>query len=150
MEELGIGRPSTYAPTISTIQKRGYVEKRDKERYTTCLCAVTAYRRESGTLEVLSENTGAEKLNFFPTDLGILVNEFLVQYFGEILDYGFTASVEEQFDEISVGHQDWPEMIREFYDPFSKTVKDTEANAQRVKGERILGTDPQSASRSKC
>ena len=148
LEELGIGRPSTYAPTISTIQKRGYVEKRDKEGTPR---AYVQLQLTDGKVEreVLSENTGAEKAKLFPTDLGILVNEFLVQYFGEILDYGFTASVEEQFDEISVGHQDWPEMIREFYDPFSKTVKDTEANAQRVKGERILGTDPQSGKQVK-
>ncbi len=143
LEELGIGRPSTYAPTISTIQKRGYVEKRDKEGTPR---EYVQYRLTNKQVEkeVLTENTGAEKAKLFPTDLGILVNGFLTEHFGEILDYGFTASVEQQFDNISIGEIDWPEMIREFYDPFSKTLKETEENAQRVKGERILGTDPAS------
>jgi DNA topoisomerase-1 len=143
LEELGIGRPSTYAPTISTIQKRGYVEKRDKEGTPR---EYVQYRLTNKQVEkeVLTENTGAEKAKLFPTDLGILVNSFLTEHFGEILDYGFTASVEQQFDNISIGEIDWPEMIREFYDPFSKTLKETEENAQRVKGERILGTDPAS------
>jgi DNA topoisomerase I len=143
LEELGIGRPSTYAPTISTIQKRGYVEKRDKEG-TPREYVQYSLRDKQVEKEILTENTGAEKAKLFPTDLGILVNGFLTEHFGQILDYGFTASVEQQFDNISIGEIDWPEMIREFYDPFSKTLKETEENAQRVKGERLLGTDPES------
>lgn len=142
LEELGIGRPSTYAPTISTIQKRGYVEKRDKEG-TPREYVQYSLRDKQVEKEILTENTGAEKAKLFPTDLGILVNGFLTEHFGQILDYGFTASVEQQFDNISIGEIDWPEMIREFYDPFSKTLKETEENAQRVKGERLLGTDPE-------
>jgi DNA topoisomerase I len=143
LEELGIGRPSTYAPTISTIQKRGYVEKRDKEG-TPREYVQYSLRDKQVEKEILTENTGAEKAKLFPTDLGILVNGFLTEHFGQILDYGFTASVEQQFDNISIGEINWPEMIREFYDPFSKTLKETEENAQRVKGERLLGTDPES------
>ena len=143
LEELGIGRPSTYAPTISTIQKRGYVEKRDKEG-TPREYVQYSLRDKQVEKEILTENTGAEKAKLFPTDLGILVNGFLTEHFGQILDYGFTASVEQQFDNIYIGEIDWPEMIREFYDPFSKTLKETEENAQRVKGERLLGTDPES------
>jgi DNA topoisomerase I len=142
LEELGIGRPSTYAPTISTIQKRGYVEKRDKEG-TPREYVQYSLRDKQVEKEILTENTGAEKAKLFPTDLGILVNGFLTEHFGQILDYGFTASVEQQFDNISIGEINWPEMIREFYDPFSKTLKETEENAQRVKGERLLGTDPE-------
>ena len=143
LEELGIGRPSTYAPTISTIQKRGYVEKRDKEG-TPREYVQYSLRDKQVEKEILTENTGAEKAKLFPTDLGILVNGFLTEHFGQILDYGFTASVEQQSDNISIGEIDWPEMIREFYDPFSKTLKETEENEQRVKGERLLGTDPES------
>lgn len=140
LEELGIGRPSTYAPTISTIQKRGYAEKRDKEGVPRAYVEITLKDKKIER-NILSENTGAEKAKLFPTDLGILVNDFLMEHFGEIVDYGFTASVEQQFDEISVGNIDWPEMIREFYDPFSKILKQTEETALRVKGERILGVD---------
>lgn len=142
LEELGIGRPSTYAPTISTIQKRGYAEKRDKEG------TPREYKRfvlkdKQVSEETLTENTGAEKAKLFPTDLGILVNGFLVEHFDKIMDYNFTAKVEEQFDDISVGKIDWPEMIREFYDPFNATLKQTEETAERVKGERLLGKDPE-------
>jgi DNA topoisomerase-1 len=143
LEELGIGRPSTYAPTISTIQKREYVEKRDKEgtqRPFRVLVLKDGFinKREE------SENTGAEKSKLFPTDLGLVVTDFLKQYFDDIMDYGFTAKIEGEFDEVANGKLQWSEMIEEFYEPFKKDVDNTIENAERVKGERVLGTDPES------
>ena len=143
LEELGIGRPSTYAPTISTILKRGYVEKRDKE----------GVKREYRVLELKddkiskvqqSETTGAEKSKLFPTDLGLVVTDFLKQYFDDIMDYNFTARIEEEFDEVANGKLKWSSMIDDFYTPFKKDVEKTIETAERVKGERELGTDPQS------
>lgn len=143
MEELGIGRPSTYAPTISTILKRGYVEKRDKEgviRYYT----VFNLKNDKVGKEMASENTGAEKSKLFPSDLGLVVTDFLKQYFDDIMDYGFTAKIEEEFDEVAEGKMKWNKMIDDFYLPFKKDVENTIENAERIKGERELGTDPES------
>jgi DNA topoisomerase-1 len=143
LEELGIGRPSTYAPTISTVQKRNYVEKTDREgtpRNYVCLTLV----KQNLTKETKTENTGAEKSKLFPTDIGIVVNDFLLQYFPTILDFNFTAKVEEEFDEIADGNLDWQKMLGEFYHPFHKTVEDTMENSERASGERSLGIDPAS------
>ncbi len=141
LEELGIGRPSTYAPTISTIVKRNYVEKRDKEGVKR---NVTQLRLNSNQLiakEVLVENTGAEKSKLFPTDLGMVVTDFLKQHFKEVMDYGFTAGIEEEFDEIAGGKIKWNKMIDDFYKPFHGHIEVTLETAERAKGERELGID---------
>jgi DNA topoisomerase-1 len=143
LEELGIGRPSTYAPTISTIQKREYVEKRDKDG-TPRAYRVLVLKDDRISKREESENTGAEKAKLFPTDLGLLVTDFLKQYFDDIMDYGFTAKIEEEFDEVAEGKLQWNEMLEEFYGPFKKDVDKTIETAERVKGERLLGTDPES------
>ncbi|MDM1407250.1 type I DNA topoisomerase [Myroides sp. DF42-4-2] len=143
LEELGIGRPSTYAPTISTIIARNYVEKgttEGKERPYKVMTLAQA----TVTEKVLVEKTGSDKGKMIPTDIGIIVNDFLVKNFKTILDYNFTAKVEEDFDAIAAGEEDWAKMMREFYDHFHPTVKDVEENAERESGERILGTDPAS------
>ncbi|MBO9620099.1 MAG: type I DNA topoisomerase [Niabella sp.] len=143
LEELGIGRPSTYAPTISTILKREYVEKRDKEgverKYRTILLKDNALHKKEAV-----EMTGAEKSKLFPTDLGLVVTDFLKQYFGDIMDYGFTAKIEGEFDEIANGKLQWNKLIDDFYHPFKGDVDNTIETAERIKGERELGTDPQS------
>ncbi len=143
LEELGIGRPSTYAPTISTILKRGYVEKRDKEgvKRDFRVLALKNQRIEKVTEQ---ENTGAEKSKLFPTDLGLVVTDFLKQHFDDIMDYHFTARIEEEFDEVAQGHMVWSKMIDDFYNPFKKDVDNTIENAERIKGERELGIEPQS------
>jgi DNA topoisomerase-1 len=143
LEELGIGRPSTYAPTISTIQKREYVEKRDKEG-TQRPYRILALKDDHISKRESSEITGAEKSKLFPTDLGLVVTDFLKQYFDDIMDYGFTAKIEEEFDEVAEGKLQWNEMLEEFYKPFKKDVDNTLETAERAKGERILGTDPES------
>ncbi len=140
LEELGIGRPSTYAPTISTILKRGYVEKRDKEG------VIREYRvmklaDDKITKLAEQETTGAEKAKLFPTDLGLVVTDFLKQYFDDIMDYSFTARIEEEFDEVAEGKMKWNKMIDDFYLPFKKDVDNTIENAERIKGERELGID---------
>ena len=140
LEELGIGRPSTYAPTITTILKRGYVEKRDKEG------TKRNYRVLSLTNNIIkktaeSENTGAEKQKLFPSDLGLVVTDFLKQYFENIMDYGFTAKIEEEFDEVAEGKLVWNNLINSFYTPFKKEVDETIETADRIKGERELGTE---------
>jgi len=143
LEELGIGRPSTYAPTISTIQVRGYIVKEDREgeeRKYKVFTFKNNYVEES----VKTEITGAEKSKLFPNDIGLVVNDFLVSYFENILDYNFTASVEKQFDEIAEGNLKWTDMLHEFYNPFHKKVEETIANSERNVGERNLGVDPQS------
>ncbi|SEI49961.1 DNA topoisomerase-1 [Myroides marinus] len=143
LEELGIGRPSTYAPTISTIIARTYVEKGEtegKERNYKMMMLRGAEVKE----KVLVEKTGSDKGKLVPTDIGMIVNDFLVKNFKTILDYNFTAKVEEDFDEIAAGNEDWAKMMREFYDHFHPTVKDVEENAERESGERILGVDPKS------
>ncbi|RFS24865.1 type I DNA topoisomerase [Chitinophaga silvatica] len=140
LEELGIGRPSTYAPTITTIQKRNYVEKRDKEGVKRDY-RVLSLKNDKISKVTETENTGAEKSKLFPTDLGMIVTDFLNQYFNNVMDYGFTAKIEEEFDEIASGKKQWNKMLKEFYSPFHKDVENTLENAERVKGERPLGVD---------
>jgi len=141
LEELGIGRPSTYAPTISTIQKRGYIVREDRDGSQRNYVLLTL---KSGKIseKQLKENFGFEKKKMFPTDIGIVVTDFLVENFGKVLDYNFTARVEEQFDEIAEGLKEWSKMIAEFYKPFHDQITDTLENAERASGERLLGTDP--------
>ena len=143
LEELGIGRPSTYAPTISTVLKRGYVEKRDKEGNPRAY-RVLRLQKDLIIKETETENTGAEKSKLFPSDLGLVVTDFLKQYFDDIMDYGFTARIEEEFDEVAEGKMKWNEMLKDFYNPFKKDVEKTIETAERAKGERDLGTDPES------
>jgi DNA topoisomerase-1 len=144
LEELGIGRPSTYAPTISTIIKRNYVEKRDKEGVKRDIRIVKLSKDNDISKLNISENTGAEKGKLFPTDLGLVVTDFLNQYFDKVMDYSFTANIEEEFDKIAEGKLQWNSMVGEFYKPFHYSVEHTLENAERAKGERELGTDPES------
>ena len=141
LEELGIGRPSTYAPTISTVQKRNYVEKTDKEgtlrQYVNLVFDGNIIKKE-----IKTETTGAEKAKLFPTDIGMVVNDFLLQYFPDILDFNFTAKVEEEFDDIADGKILWTKMLKDFYKPFHTTVEKTIDKSERASGERALGTDP--------
>ena len=141
LEELGIGRPSTYAPTISTILKRGYVEKRDKEGVRRDYRVLTLTNNDIKSV-TQHEITGAEKSKLFPTDLGLVVTDFLVQYFDDVMDYGFTARIEQEFDEIALGKMQWGNMLDGFYAPFKKDVENTLENAERIRGEKELGTDP--------
>jgi len=141
LEELGIGRPSTYAPTISTIIARGYVVKEDRpgvERPYQYLTLKQGKISQNQKVEV----TGAEKAKLFPSDIGIVVNDFLMEYFTDIVNYNFTAQVEEKFDEIAEGKLEWTKMIDEFYKPFHDNVTKTEKESDYSKGERVLGTDP--------
>jgi DNA topoisomerase-1 len=140
LEELGIGRPSTYAPTISTIINRNYVEKGTLEGQERNYTQLTLQNSKVGE-KVLKENTGSDKGKLVPTDIGTIVTDFLVKNFGNILDYNFTAKVEQDFDEIAEGNIDWAKMMQEFYDKFHPNVKEVEANAERESGERILGKD---------
>lgn len=141
LEELGIGRPSTYAPTISTIIGRNYVEKGSFEGQERSYQQLTL---KQGKLlaQTLKENVGSDKGKLVPTDIGIIVNDFLVKNFETILDYNFTAKVEQDFDEIAEGNRDWAAMMNDFYNHFHPNVVDVEQNADRESGERILGTDP--------
>jgi len=141
MEELGIGRPSTYAPTISTIIKRNYVEKRDKEGIKRLSNLLILRKNDSIEKEIVSENTGAEKSKLFPTDLGMVVTDFLKQHFEKVMDYGFTAKIEQEFDEIAAGKTKWKSMIESFYTPFHENIEHTLENANRAVGERELGFD---------
>ena len=141
LEELGIGRPSTYAPTISTIINRNYVEKGTFEGQERKYKQLTLQSGKVSEQE-LSENVGSDKGKLVPTDIGIIVNDFLVNHFETILDYNFTAKVEQDFDEIASGNEDWTKMMSGFYSHFHPIVKDVEKNADRESGERILGTDP--------
>jgi DNA topoisomerase-1 len=143
LEELGIGRPSTYAPTISTVLKRGYVEKRDKEG-TRRDFRVLVLKSDKVTKQMEQENTGAEKSKLFPSDLGLVVTDFLKQYFDNIMDYSFTARIEQEFDEVAEGKMKWSSVLEEFYTPFKKDVDNTIETAERIKGERELGIDPES------
>jgi len=141
LEELGIGRPSTYAPTISTIQNRGYVEKgaiEGEERKYTQLTLQSGAVKDA----TLSEKVGSDKGKLVPTDIGMIVTDFLVNHFEAILDYNFTAKVEADFDNIAAGKENWTEMMKEFYSDFHPHVEDVQENAERESGERVLGVDP--------
>ncbi|WP_333662692.1 type I DNA topoisomerase [Chishuiella changwenlii] len=141
LEELGIGRPSTYAPTISTIQKREYVEIGEldgQERQYNTLKLVDNQIKKAQQKEIF----GADRRKLMPTDIGIVVNDFLVDYFTNVMDYDFTARVENSFDEIAEGKLNWTEMIDEFYTKFHHVVEDVQENADRATGERELGVDP--------
>ncbi|MCY7422385.1 MAG: type I DNA topoisomerase [Chitinophagaceae bacterium] len=142
LEELGIGRPSTYAPTITTIMKRNYVDKRDKEGVKRQVNQLTLTPNNVVDKKVLVENTGAEKSKLFPTDLGMVVTDFLKQHFKDVMDYGFTAGIEGEFDEIADGKVKWSTMIDDFYKPFHSTIELTLETAERAKGERDLGIEP--------
>lgn len=141
LEELGIGRPSTYAPTISTIQKRGYVEKLNREGEERNYLVYT-WSDGSTSKETATEITGRDRNRLSPTDIGMVVTDFLVENFGEILNYHFTAEVEQEFDEIANGLIEWTEMIRKFYEPFHTTVEETLEHSDRASGERFLGDHP--------
>ena len=143
LEELGIGRPSTYAPTIQTIQNREYVDKRELEPQIREVVKISL-AKDKLKKEVLEEKFGGDKNKFVPTDIGEVVNDFLTNNFSEILDYGFTARVEESFDEIANGDQKWKEMMTDFYSKFHPRIEDVEENADRANGERLLGVDPKS------
>jgi len=138
LEELGIGRPSTYAPTISTVQKRGYVVKEDREGKERAYDVITL-KNDNLLFETKTENTGAEKSKLFPTDIGSVVNDFLVENFKNILDFNFTAKVEKEFDEIANGEKVWNDMIKSFYVPFHQNVEETEKTSERATGEKYLG-----------
>ena len=141
MEELGIGRPSTYAPTISTIQKREYVEKKDIPGETRTYKVYTL-KKGKVTEKTGKENIGYEKAKLVPTDIGVLVNKFLLNYFETIIDYNFTANVEKEFDKIAEGRCEWNKMIKEFYKGFHKQIEDTSDNSGKFSGEKFLGVDP--------
>ena len=139
MEELGIGRPSTYAPTISTIIKRTYVEKKDKEGVKRTF-RILKLKNDTITKMMEQENTGAEKSKLFPTDLGLVVTDFLNQHFTKVMDYSFTANIEKEFDAIADGKMQWSKMVESFYNPFHTGVAHTLETAERAVGERTLGT----------
>ena len=144
LEELGIGRPSTYAPTISTIQQREYVTKGDKGGEEKELVILTL---KGDTISQQAKQTviGAERGKLVPTDVGTVVNDFLLQYFPEIMDYNFTAEVEKKFDDIAEGKTEWTQMMKDFYGDFEPEVEKTlNAKSEHKVGERLLGTDPQS------
>lgn len=141
LEELGIGRPSTYAPTISTVQKRGYVVKEDREGKERKFTSLSLAKNEISR-EVASEKFATEKSKLFPSDIGMIVTDFLSKHFENIMDYNFTALVEKEFDEIAQGQMQWNKMIESFYTPFHKEVEKTTETAERQSGERILGVDP--------
>jgi DNA topoisomerase-1 len=141
LEEQGIGRPSTYAPTITTVQNRGYVVKEDRpgvERQFIQMSLVNQQLKDT----VKTEITGAERSKLFPTDIGMVVNDFLIKYFDKIMDYQFTAKVEVEFDEVADGNRVWSEVIDEFYKPFHENVENALEVSERTNGERILGDDP--------
>lgn len=143
LEELGIGRPSTYAPTISTIQNREYVVKETRPGQKREIVTLTL-QHGNITEKKKTETAGHEKQKLFPTDIGMVVNDFLEQYFVSIMNYNFTADVEKKFDAIAMGKEDWTAMISEFYDPFHKKVDETMETSEKSKGERLLGEDPES------
>ena len=141
LEELGIGRPSTYAPTISTIMKRNYVEKREKEGIKRIYQILTLDNKDVIKQETASEITGAEKNKLSPTDLGLVVTDFLKLHFEKVMDFNFTAKIEGEFDEIAAGKLKWSDMLASFYEPFHTTIEHTLETAERAKGERELGFD---------
>jgi DNA topoisomerase I len=142
LEELGIGRPSTYAPTISTIQNRGYVLREDRPGEKRHIKIISLLKGNLAS-SIKTEVTGKEKSKLFPQDIGMIVNDFLIENFSEIVDYHFTAEVEAQFDEIALGNLKWTAMIDKFYSPFHKTVISTLEKKERKTGVRILGTHPE-------
>lgn len=143
MEELGIGRPSTYAPTISTIQKRNYVMKKESEGKERAYAQIQ-WTPENTTVTTLTETVGTDKNRLIPTDIGIVVTNFLVEHFAAIMDYQFTAQVEESFDKIANKNLVWSDMLGTFYKPFHANVEETLENSGRATGERTLGEDPKS------
>ena len=142
LEELGIGRPSTYAPTISTVQKRGYVHKEERMGTERAYKILTLNKKKEIKQENKTEITGADKGKLFPADIAMLVTDFLNQHFPQIMDYQFTAHVEDELDEIALGKMTYHAMLEEFYTPFHKLVEHTTETSERVSGERILGVDP--------
>lgn len=142
LEEQGIGRPSTYAPIITTIQNRGYVIKEDRQGAEREFTTLTLNNNKIEEL-VSTENYGYEKSKLFPTDIGMVVTDFLLKNFELFMDYNFTAKVEEQFDDIAEGNSEWDKMIQGFYDPFHKTVEETLQVSEKANGERVLGADPE-------
>ncbi|MFW6369963.1 MAG: type I DNA topoisomerase [Bacteroidota bacterium] len=142
LEELGIGRPSTYAPTISTIQQRGYVVKEDREGHERKYNQLVL-EGDKLKAEVKVEIANSEKSKLFPRDIGMVVNDFLMEHFDQILDYNFTATVEKEFDDIAEGKIDWTKMLDKFYSSFHPQVEETLETSQRSKGERLLGNDPE-------
>jgi DNA topoisomerase-1 len=149
LEELGIGRPSTYASTIEVMQKRGYVVKEDRDG-TPREYRVLTLTASQVSAATETENAGQERGKLFPTDIGLVVNDFLLEHFPNILDYNFTADVEEEFDVIARGQLDWRAMLKRFYAPFKETVDTTLENAERASGERILGVHPESGAQILC
>ncbi|MGY6562357.1 MAG: type I DNA topoisomerase [Luteibaculaceae bacterium] len=143
LEELGIGRPSTYAPTVTTVIKRGYVVKEDREGHERKYKHIVL---KNGTIKSIekTEITGAEKKKLFPTDIGVVVNDFLLENFKNIMDYNFTAKIEDEFDHIAEGKLSWTQMLEEFYKPFKHEVDDTIENSAKASGERLLGEHPES------
>jgi len=143
LEELGIGRPSTYAPTISTIQRREYVIKETRESQKQ---KVQSLVLKDGVINTttLYDNISSDKSKLFPTDIGALVTKFLTQYFVDVMDYNFTADVEQEFDAIAEGKKEWNEMIKDFYGPFHAKIEDTQEKSGKFSGERLLGVDPES------
>ena len=143
LEELGIGRPSTYASTITTIQNRQYVVKGQSEGVKKShILLVLSNKEIEETIKI--ETTGSDKSKLIPTDIGVVVTDFLQEHFSDVMDYGFTANVEKEFDEIAMGKKVWNQMIGQFYDGFAKTVSDVSDNSKSAKGERLLGKDPAS------
>jgi len=141
LEDLGIGRPSTYASIITTVQKRGYVVKESREGVKRDF-QYLILKDSQITKEVKTENTGAEKNKMFPTDIGVVVNDFLVNHFDRVLDYGFTAGVEKEFDQVAEGNKKWNDMIQNFYGDFHLKVEDVIGNVEKSTGERLVGEDP--------
>jgi len=141
LEELGIGRPSTYAPTISTVQKRQYVIKKDKEGYERMI-EIQQLIKDKISQKQTTETADADRNKLFPTDLGMLTNDFLLEHFDTVLDFSFTAKIEQEFDEIANGKLKWQKMLSDFYKPFHDQVETTASTAKRISGERLLGIDP--------
>lgn len=144
LENKGIGRPSTYAPTISTIQKRGYIILENREGVQRNYQEITLNKSNTISTKTKNQTTGAEKRKLFPTDIGLVVNDFLVEKFQQILDYNFTAQVEEEFDQIAAGDLQWQAMLNKFYTPFKENVDEVTQEEGRINTERILGKDEKS------